>query len=31
MRIGTVLRLAALALLVAFLLVPQRFAPVFAP
>ena len=30
-RAATVLRLAALALLVAFLVVPQRFAPLFAP
>src|SRR5271170_7764547 len=31
MRLATALRLTALALLVAFLLVPQKFAPVFAP
>ena len=31
MRLASVLRLAAFALLVAFLLVPQRFAPLFAP
>jgi osmoprotectant transport system permease protein len=31
MRISTVLRLAALALLVTFLVVPQKFAPLFAP
>ena len=31
MRLATVLRAAALLLLVTFLLVPQRFAPVFAP
>jgi osmoprotectant transport system permease protein len=31
MRIGTLLRFGALALLVAFLLVPQRFAPLFRP
>ncbi len=31
MRAATVLRLAALALLVSFLVVPQRFAPLFAP
>ena len=31
MRTATVLRVAAMALLVAFLLAPQRFAPVFAP
>ncbi len=31
MRISTLLRLAALALLVTFLVVPQKFAPLFAP
>ncbi len=31
MRLATILRCAALALLVTFLLVPQRFAPLFAP
>ena len=31
MRAATLVRLAALALLVAFLVVPQRFAPLFAP
>jgi osmoprotectant transport system permease protein len=31
MRFSSLLRLAALALLVAFLLMPQRFAPLFAP
>jgi len=31
MRISTVLRLAALVLLVTFLVVPQKFAPLFAP
>ena len=31
MRFATILRCAALALLVSFLLVPQRFAPLFAP
>jgi osmoprotectant transport system permease protein len=31
MRVANVLRLAALALLVTFLLVPQKFAPLFAP
>jgi osmoprotectant transport system permease protein len=31
MRIGSVLRLAALVLLVSFLVVPQKFAPLFAP
>ena len=31
MRVGTLLRLAALALLLAFLLAPERFAPLFAP
>jgi hypothetical protein len=30
-RIATILRLAALGVLLAFLLVPQRFAPLFAP
>lgn len=30
-RLATILRLAALALLLAFLLAPQRFAPLFAP
>jgi osmoprotectant transport system permease protein len=31
MRVATLARLAALALLLAFLIVPQRFAPLFAP